>query len=159
MTGHTVRARLLQENAGMKVGCVPESGVFVDTDYGGYSDGHQWIFEHMNTAATLSPSCLKKYDRRGEGWKCHFVNYFAKYLETPLFTFQSVNDEWGLKNLVGAISGDAADDYAEEMLSGRHTVFVSLPRAVAIGCHAELTIMPNVCGCQKCEFMHGHAMS
>ncbi len=113
-----IRERVLEVNTEAKIGVASESGIFIDSNVNNWREAQKWIFENQNTRDALNQNCVAHYSQESPGneWKCHFPDYFAQFIETPIFAFQSLNDVYSLSQIVEE-NEQSVQEFHEKMLS------------------------------------------
>ncbi len=75
-----------------------------------FRDGIKWIFDNQNSTSGLEDDCIAKFGE-SKGWKCFFAQFLAQYVDTPMFSLQSIYDEWNARNLLGTLT---LEEYSEK---------------------------------------------
>lgn len=87
----------------VKVACMPDSGFFLDEDYGPkYGSNMRNVYKFQESSAEgLNAACVSAHKSTGDPEKCIFAQWSSAHIKTPTFPLQSEYDTWQQGNVAG----------------------------------------------------------
>ena len=82
------------------MGAMPDSGFILEYEgKGQLMTGLQWIFDNMNTTASLNQDCISAQEK-GNEYLCMFAQETVPYSFVNTFALQSQYDTWQTENML-----------------------------------------------------------
>eukprot|EP01084_Bolivina_argentea_P206409 352430_1 len=99
---------------------MPDSGFFLEVqDRGKFITANKWIYENMNTTASMNPDCLKAH--ADDPFQCNFAQNTVQYIDAPMFALQARFDAWQTTCILESANAAKINEYGSNFT----TVFMN----------------------------------
>ncbi|XP_019854868.1 PREDICTED: pectin acetylesterase 5-like [Amphimedon queenslandica] len=89
----------------VKYRAISDAGYFIDAPNKHGFKYMRYLFKNVfylqNCSGGVDQDCIAAYESTHETWKCFMAQYTYRYISSPIFTLNSMNDIWQLKNILG----------------------------------------------------------